>query len=131
VYSVDVAPANAISFLLSKVRKYLRSTMLPVDLLVTAVDPNLGFTGCSYRASNWQQWMTVRARPYLYESGRYVSPRQLRTRFGTSSLVELQARYPGKFEQSKVRLLDSMIYCCYVNGQTKVVRVQDRARLHR
>ena len=45
----------------------------PADLLVTAVDPNLGFTGCSYRAANWQQWMTVKARPYLYENGRYVS----------------------------------------------------------
>jgi hypothetical protein len=55
VYSVDVAPANAISFLLSKVRKYLRSDVLPVDLLVAAVDPNFGFTGCSYRASNWRQ----------------------------------------------------------------------------
>ena len=101
------------------------------DLLVTAVDPNLGFTGGSYRAANWQQWMTVRARPYLYENGRYVTPRQLRERFGTSSLVELQAKYPGRFQQSRVRLLDSMIYCCSVNGETKVVPAQERRRLHR
>lgn len=131
VYSVDGAPPNAISSLLSRVRTYLRRSMSAADLLVTAVDPNLGFTGGSYRAANWQQWMTIQARPYVYEYRRYVTPRQLRERFGTSSLVELHAQYPGRFEQSKVRLLDSMIYCCSVNGETKVVPAQERRRLHR
>jgi hypothetical protein len=75
--------------------------------------------------------MTVQARPYLYENGLYVTPRQLRERFGTSSLVDLHAQYPGRFEQSRVRLLESIIYCCSVNGETKVVPVQERRRLHR
>jgi hypothetical protein len=131
VYSVDNAPRNAISALLSKVRRYLRQNVPSIDLLVTAVDPNLGFTGSSYRAANWQQWMTVKARPYLYEDGRYVSPRQLREKYGSSNLVELQARYSGRFQQSRVRLLDPMIYCCRINGETKLVLAQDRRRLHR
>jgi len=131
VYSIDGAPPNAISSLLSKVRIYVRRNMPSIELLVTAVDPNLGFTGCSYRAANWQQWMTVRARPYLYENCRYVTPRQLRERFGTASLAELQGKYPGIFEKSKVSLLDSMIYCNKVNGETKVVPDQNRPRLHR
>jgi hypothetical protein len=131
VYSADTAPANAISSLLSRVRAYFRRNAPSADLLVTAVDPNLGFTGGSYRAANWQQWMTVQARPYLYEYGRYVTPRQLRERFGTSSLIELQAKYPRRFQSSRVKLLDSMIYCCRVNGETKVVPAQERRRLHR
>jgi hypothetical protein len=131
VYSVDVAPANAISLLLSRVRKYVRHNRFPIDLLVTAVDPNLGFTGSSYRASNWQQWMSVQARPYLYEDGRYVSPRQLRERFGTSNISALQANFPGKFHQSKVRLLDSMIFCFRVNGKTEVLPTTEMRRLHR
>jgi hypothetical protein len=131
VYSVDTAPPNAISMLLSRVRTYVRRHMPGADLFVTAVDPNLGFTGCSYRAANWQQWMTVRARPYLYDGGSYVSPRQLREEFGTSSVVELQAKYRGRFQQSSARLLDSMIYCCRLNGETKAVPSQDRRRLHR
>jgi hypothetical protein len=131
LYSIDSAPDNAISSLLSKTRNYVRRNMSSVELLVTAVDPNLGFTGCSYRAANWQQWMTVKARPYLYESGRYVSPRQLRERFGTSKLTELQANYPGRFAKSTVRLFDSMIFGCRVNGETEVVLAQDRRRLHR
>ena len=119
VYSVDGSPPNAISLLLSRVRTYVRRNMSSAHLLVTAVDPNLSFTGCSYRAANWQQWMTVQARPYLYENRLHVTPRQLRQRFGTSSLDELQARYPGRFQQSKARLLDSMIYCCSLNGGNK------------
>jgi hypothetical protein len=131
VYSLDIAPPNAISLLLSRVRRYLHQNMLPVDLLVTAVDPNLGFTGSSYRASNWQQWMTVQARPYLYEKGRYVSPRQLREHFGTSNLTKLQANFPGIFQQSRVRLLDSMIFAFRVSRETEVVSAREMRRLHR
>jgi hypothetical protein len=131
VYSVDTAPPNAISSLLSRVRTHLRRNVSSADLLVTAVDPNLGFTGHSYRASNWQQWATVRARPYLYENGRYVTPRQLRERFGSSNLRELQGKHPGRFQQSQVRLLDSMIYCCSVNGETEVVPAHERRRVRR
>jgi hypothetical protein len=131
LYSVNNAPTNAISSLLSKVRTYLHHNMPAIDLLVTAVDPNLGFTGTSYRAANWQKWMTVRARPYLYEKGHYVSPRQLREHYGTSSLVDLRAKYPGRFQQSRARLLDTIIYCCSVNGETRVVPAEDIPRLHR
>jgi hypothetical protein len=131
VYSVDTAPRNAISSLLSNVRNHLRRSGHPADLLVTAVDPNLGFTGSSYRAANWQHWMSVRARPYIYENGRYVTPRQLRERFGISRLVELQAKYPGRFQQSRAPLLDTMIFCGSVNGETRVVPAPERRRLRR
>jgi hypothetical protein len=131
MYSVDGAPANAVSFLLSKVRTYLRRNMSSADLLITAVDPNLGFTGGSYRAANWQQWMTVKARPYFYDNGHYVSARQLRERYGTASLVELKARHTKRFQQSRATLLDSIIYCCRINGATEVVPARDIRRLHR
>jgi hypothetical protein len=131
LYSIDGAPANAISSLLSKVRTYFRRNMSSADLLVTAVDPNLGFAGWSYRAANWQQWMSVKARPYFYEKDHYVSPRHLREQFGTSNLLELQAKYPGRFQKSTATLLDSIIFGCSVNGETKVVLAQDRRCLHR
>jgi hypothetical protein len=131
MYSVNGSPQNAISSLLSKVRTYLRRNVPSVDLLVTTVDPNLGFTGCSYRAANWQEWITVKARPYFYEDCQYVSPRQLRERYGTSSLIELRAQHPGRFEQSRAKLLDSMIFCVSVNGETKVVPAPERHRLRR
>jgi hypothetical protein len=131
VYSIDTAPRNSISTLLSRVRTYMRHNISDADLLLTAVDPNLGFTGSSYRAANWQQWMTIKARPYFYESGRYVTPRQLRERFGTSNLVQLQTKRPEVFQQSRVKLLDSMIFCSSIKEKTRVVPAHDVRRLHR
>jgi hypothetical protein len=129
VYSRNGSPANAISYLLSRVRIALRRSDHEADLFVTAVDQNLGFLGSSYRAANWQQWFTVQARPYLYHERRYVSPRQLRQEFGSSNLAELQARHPEqRFEQSRVKLMDSMIFCCRLNVPTETV---EPFRLHR
>ncbi|MFI7061081.1 hypothetical protein ACIBL3_08880 [Kribbella sp. NPDC050124] len=133
VYSFDVAPPNAISFLLAKVRQVIRQEIPAVQLLTTAVDPNLGFVGASYRAANWQQWMSIEARPYLYVHGVYASPRQLRTRFGGTNLAELRAAYPQeKFEQSPTKLLlPSVIYCCRIRGDTEAVLPGDQRRLRR
>ena len=129
VYSRNGAPPNAISYLLSRVRAALRRSEHDIELFITAVDPNLGFLGSSYRAANWQQWFTVQARPYLYRDRRYISPRQLRQEFGTSKPADLQRMYPDhRFEQSRARLQDSMIFCCRLNGPTEPVQPH---RLHR
>lgn len=131
VYSFDVAPANAISFLLAKVRQVMR-TAKDASVLTTAVDPNLSFVGASYRAANWQQWMSVQARPYLYVDGMYASPRQLRLRFGGANLEELRRTNPGsRFEQSRVPLLDSWIFCCRLGGTTETIPPDGQRRLRR
>jgi hypothetical protein len=132
VYSCNVAPPNAISFLLARVRDSLSCRGRNIELLVTVVDPNMGFTGSSYRAANWQRWLTIEPRPYLYCDRRYISPRQLKQRFGTTNLAELTAKHPGhRFEQSRVRLLDSLIFCCRVKGETEAVPVTLQRRLRR
>jgi hypothetical protein len=132
VYSFDVAPQNAISFLLAKVRQVIRREIPEVQLLTTAVDPNLGFVGASYRAANWKLWMSIEARPYLYVDGIYASPRQLRTRFGGANLVQLRTANPGeRFEQSRAKLLDSVIYCCRLRGETEDVPAELQRRLRR
>ncbi len=131
VYSFDVAPANAISFLLAKVRNDLRQRVPAAQLLSTAVDPNLGFTGTSYLAANWQRWMTIKARPYLYYKSGYVSPRQLRTLFQTTNLDDLRAMHGDKFKQSRTVLLDSMIFCARIKGETEFVPEESQRRLNR
>jgi hypothetical protein len=132
VYSCDTAPVNAISYLLARVRTAMRLLESDAELFTTAVDPNLGFTGASYRAANWQQWITVRPRPYLYHNDTYVSPRQLRERFGTSTVAELQKRYPDeRFEQSQAMLMDSMVFCWRIQKETEVIPPNLQRRLHR
>lgn len=132
VYAVNHAPRNSISYLLSQVRSWLRHHETGVKLLTTAVDTNLSFTGSSYRADNWRHWVTVQPRPYLYHNRRYVSPRQLRTQYGTSNITELAERYPrDRFEQSRVPLLDTMIFCIRVSAETESIPPESRRRLHR
>jgi hypothetical protein len=116
VFSCPTAPANAVSYLLARVRASLAREGR-ADLLTTVVDPNLGFTGASYRAANWQRWIAIQPRPYLYLDRRYVTPRQLRERFGSSNLVELRAANPRhRFEASRTRLGDSLLFGCHVSA---------------
>lgn len=131
VYSFDSAPFNAISFLLARVRHHIRKVSPEVRLLSTAVDPNLGFTGTSYLAANWQRWMTIKARPYMYFDECYVTPRQLRTRFETTNVDLLKNTYPGQFQDSSVNLLDSMIFCSRIKGPTEYVPPAEQRRIYR
>ncbi|TCC05142.1 hypothetical protein [Kribbella soli] len=131
VYSFQVAPHNAISRLLAEVRRWFRRERRDASLLVTTVDPNLGFTGTSYRAANWQEWLRVRPRPYLYLYRQYVSPRQLRLEFGSASRHDLHERLGVRLEVSKAALLDSSIYCCRLRGSTDPVPLDQLPRLRR
>jgi hypothetical protein len=129
MYSLDDAPANSISFLLARVRNWVRVNRPDVTTFTTVVDPNLGFTGSSYRAANWQQWMTIQARPYLYDNGWFVTPRQLRDRYRTSNFEELKRLSARRFEKSRMPLSDSLLFGCRLDGVTTVPTVIPR--LHR
>ena len=119
VFAVDDAPPNSISTLLSRVRTWVRRHHSDIALLSTVVDPNLGFTGSSYRAANWHQWLSIKARPYLYYRREFITPRQLLEKFGTTNFGELQRQNPRAFEMSRPRLDDSLLYCCRVRGATE------------
>ncbi|WBQ02296.1 Mom family adenine methylcarbamoylation protein [Kribbella sp. CA-293567] len=131
VYSFDVAPGNAISYLLGKVRKSLHQAEPDAELLTTAVDPNLGFTGSSYRAANWQRWMTISPRPYIYLDRRYISPRKLREDYDTANVSMVRALSGAVVEQSRVKLLDSAIFCSRLKGETESVPLDEQRRLRR
>jgi hypothetical protein len=131
VYSFEVAPENAISLLLSKVRQVMRRTEPEVELLTTAVDPNLGFTGSSYRAANWEHWISVRPRPYLYCNGLYVTPRQLRSEYGTANLTDVRLLSGRLVETSRVKLRNSMIFCSRTTGPTECVESSELRLLRR
>ncbi len=131
VFAVDDAPANSISTLLSRVRTWVRQHHSDIELLTTVVDPNLGFTGSSYRAANWQLWMSIKARPYFYHRRNFITPRQLLEQFGTSNFSELLRRDPRAFEMSRPRLDDSLLYCCRVRGGTEALDPTRVTRLYR
>jgi hypothetical protein len=119
MYSFDIAPPNVTSYLLARVRKAMRKDEPTARLLTTAMDPNVGFNGNSYRGANWKEWMRIQPRPYFYLDGDYVSPRQLRERFGTAGLERISAQYGIEVTRSAVLLLPSSVFCWRINGATE------------
>jgi hypothetical protein len=75
VFAFDWAPPNSISYLLSQVSRWVKMNRPRAELLLTFVNPNLGFSGSSYQASNWQL-VGNHAVVYRYVDGRYVSARE-------------------------------------------------------
>lgn len=130
VYSFDAAPPNAVSYLLAQVRKYFQKRG-DVKLLTTVVDPNLGFTGSSYLASNWQRWITVRARPYLYYRGSYMSLRQMRVAFPAIRSIDELCAADRRARRSVVDLDDSWIFCCRIRGATERLAPEEQHRILR
>ena len=63
----------------------------------------------------------IQARPYFYLDGDYVSPRQLRERFGTAGLDRISAEFGIEVTKSAARLLPSSIFCWRINGATESV----------
>jgi hypothetical protein len=73
-FSFDWAPRNSMSFLLSYARKWLHAAFPEVEQAFTYINPNLGFTGASYRAAGWEPFATKTTR-YRYQSGHYLTYR--------------------------------------------------------
>jgi hypothetical protein len=83
VFAFDWAPRNTISFLLARVKEFVKAR-----LLLTYVDPNLGFSGASYRAANWFYLGKETGTRYAYVAGRYVTERELLARRDEALEVE-------------------------------------------
>jgi hypothetical protein len=75
VFAFRWAPKNSISFLLGAITRLLKKEV-GRSSIVTWINPNLGFRGASYRASNWDLVGFHQAR-YRYIDGKYVTAREI------------------------------------------------------
>lgn len=89
VYGVAWAPPNALSRLLALAGRWLRERKPRVRLLLTYLNPNLGFDGASYRAANWLLYGRETGTRYAYLDAAYITDRELTRRFGTSDVRTL------------------------------------------
>ena len=64
--------------------------------------------------------MTVKDRLYPYENRRYVSPRQLRERYGIANLTVLQNKYLNRFQMSGAALLDQCFTVAALKGDRRL-----------
>jgi hypothetical protein len=80
VFVFEGAPANSISFLLSRATRAER--LHGATDFVTYVNPNMGFAGSSYRASGWQQLGDEPGTTYRYVDNRYRTDRSIAAEYG-------------------------------------------------
>lgn len=79
-YSFRWAPRNSFSFAFRRALVVLRRALPELRLMLTYVNPNLGFSGASYAASNWAPF-AQEATLYHYLDGQYITWRELERRF--------------------------------------------------
>src|SRR5207245_11774724 len=103
VFVFDWAPRNCVSYLLAKARSWIEEEVPSTAMLLTYVNPNVGFTGASYRASGWVSFAEEEPTVYAYVDGLYTTERALVQRFGTSQPAELSALLGARFETSRMR----------------------------
>lgn len=82
VYAFPGVPSNAISFTLARVRRWLAVNRPDIRYLVTYCNPNLGFTGASYKADNWHLVGYEHGARYTYLDGNYITDRRVFQLFG-------------------------------------------------
>ncbi len=98
ILALPCAPRNAMSRLLGGVFAWLRRHEPDIDTLVTYNNPNLGFSGTIYRATNWVLAGAELKRADMLLDGAYVSLRELRSRFGSFCFNDLRKLLGAKLE---------------------------------
>lgn len=119
VFAFDWAPRNTLSFLMARLTRALRRSPKPPRLLVTYVNPSLGFTGASYRAANWVLWAREIGTRCAYLDGRYVTDRELARSFGTSNPEALAARLGDRIAFSEMALRPLDLYAYPLDGDLR------------
>jgi hypothetical protein len=108
VFVFEGAPANSISYMLSKIAREERG--MGVTDLVTYVNPNMGFIGSSYMASGWQKLGTEPGTRYRFVDGRYTTDRQLAARFDVHNDEDYQRILGGRFAVSIMPLAPLFVF---------------------
>lgn len=110
VFAFDWAPRNTLSFAISALVRVLRQRDHPPRALLTYVNPNVGFTGASYRAANWSLWARETGTRYAYLDRQYVTDRELRQRFPGEDVLELAKRLGSRLQLSRMQLSPLDLY---------------------
>jgi hypothetical protein len=80
--------------------------------LVTYVNPNLGFTGVSYRAGNWSSIGTEGPTVYRYLDGTYITDRELARQLGNVPATEpvLRDVFGDRYSRSRMSLRPLLVF---------------------
>lgn len=109
VFAFDDAPRNGISYTLARAARRERHREY-AELLLTYVNPNLGFTGVSYKASGWELLGEDSSFTYRYLDGRYITDRRLSESFATCDDNELSRLLDGRYSPTRMPLAPLLVF---------------------
>lgn len=115
LFAFEWCPRNTISYTLGRVFSWLRERLPHVKMLLTYLNPNLGFNGTVYQATNWTLFGYEMKRRYLYLDSNYVTDRQMIRAHGTADLRKLRALLGERVSGSALPLKPLEIYAYFLN----------------
>jgi len=125
-YSFRWAPRNAFSYAFRRALTHLTEAAGGVRLVLTYVNPNMGFTGASYLASNWLDFAREPELRYDYLDGVYTTRRELARRFGTANLLRLRAALGPRLTTSIQPLAPLEVLAYPATAQLRSRLLEDR-----
>lgn len=103
------APKNCFSFFWKRMARHLRATYR-TELLMSFINPNIGFVGSSHLAAQWSLFALEEGPQYLYVDGNYRTARQLMREFKISSISALQNVMGTRLEFSTMAMHPLRLY---------------------
>jgi hypothetical protein len=119
LYAFDWAPKNAISYMLGRMFDRIRNYHPHIKLLLTYCNPNLGFSGSLYKATNWIMFGQELKRRYLYLDGLYVTDRQMINLYGTADIQKLSVQLGPRISISRTLMEPLAIYAYALDKKIK------------
>ena len=103
------APKNCFTFFWRRMARHLRATYR-TELLMSFINPNIGFKGCSHLAAQWSLFALEEGPQYLYVDGNYRTARQLMREFKVSNVSALQNVLGKRLEFSTMAMHPLRLY---------------------
>jgi hypothetical protein len=88
-------------------------------MLLTYLDPNLGFRGTVYRATNWVLFGREKKTRYLYLDDNYVTDRRMIKEYGTADLLKLRPLLGSRITSSHEPLRPLELYIYFLDSEDR------------
>ncbi|MFX0139765.1 MAG: hypothetical protein ACFFDN_39360 [Candidatus Hodarchaeota archaeon] len=115
IFVFDWVPRNTVSYLIGGTFSWLRKNLPFVKILLTYSNPNLGFSGTVYKATNWLFFGKEKNNRFLYLDSNYATERFVRKLYGTSNFHELRASLGNRISSSIQTLLPLDVYIYFID----------------
>jgi hypothetical protein len=123
IFTFPRLPPNTASHFIGETIRWIRKRSPAVKLLLTYLNPNVGYQGTIYKATNWKGYAREHNTRYSYFDGNYVTDRFLQKRFGTAARERLGNVTTLEF--SKIDLYPLMVLAYPLSTTVQLRCLQD------